>query len=96
MLKLFQSIFGSNEKRGQHPESLIEMAIERAVDGTYPRCGRCPVTASACAIRSSMRLIMQFHWSINCPRRSRRLPPSTPRIPGFRHCSFHPNTCGRS
>ena len=37
MLKLFQSIFGSNEKPGQHPESLIEMAIERAVDGTYPR-----------------------------------------------------------
>ena len=42
MLKLFQSIFGSNEKRGQHPESLIEMAIERAVDGTYPRLRALP------------------------------------------------------
>ena len=42
MLKLFQSIFGSNEKPGQHPESLIEMAIERAVDGTYPRLRALP------------------------------------------------------
>jgi len=37
MLKLFQSIFGGNEARGRYPESLIEMAIERVVDGTYPR-----------------------------------------------------------
>lgn len=38
MLKLFQSIFsGSGEQRGRYPESLIEMATERAVDGTDPR-----------------------------------------------------------
>ena len=37
MLKLFQSIFGGKEEQGRYPESLIEMAIERAVDGTYPR-----------------------------------------------------------
>lgn len=37
MLKLFQSIFGGNEAHGRYPESLIEMAIERVVDGTYPR-----------------------------------------------------------
>jgi len=37
MLKLFQSIFGGNEKPGGYPESLIEMATERAVDGTDPR-----------------------------------------------------------
>jgi len=36
MLKLFQSIFGGSESHGSYPESLIEMAIERAVDGTYP------------------------------------------------------------
>ena len=42
MLKLFQSIFGSNEKSGHLPESLIEMAIERAVDGTYPRLRALP------------------------------------------------------
>lgn len=37
MLKLFQSIFGTDQARGRYPESLIELAIERAVDGTYPR-----------------------------------------------------------
>jgi hypothetical protein len=37
MLKLFQSIFGGREQRGHYPESLIEAAIERAVDGTDPR-----------------------------------------------------------
>jgi len=37
MLKLFQSIFGGKEEQGRYPESLIEMAVERAVDGTYPR-----------------------------------------------------------
>jgi hypothetical protein len=37
MLKLFQSLFGSEESRGRYPESLIEAAIERAVDGTDSR-----------------------------------------------------------
>ena len=41
MLKLFQSIFGldggGDESQGRYPEALIEMAIERAVDGTDPR-----------------------------------------------------------
>jgi hypothetical protein len=37
MLKLFQSIFGGGEERGHYPESLIDAAIERAVDGTDPR-----------------------------------------------------------
>jgi hypothetical protein len=37
MLKLFESIFGSAEQQGRHPESLIEAAIERSVDGTDPR-----------------------------------------------------------
>jgi hypothetical protein len=36
-LKLFQSIFGGGESRGRYPESLIEMATERAVDGTDSR-----------------------------------------------------------
>ena len=35
-MKLFQSIFGS-ETRQRYPESLIELAIERAVDGTDSR-----------------------------------------------------------
>jgi hypothetical protein len=35
MLRLLQSIFGS-EKKGSYPESLINEAIERAVDGTDP------------------------------------------------------------
>jgi hypothetical protein len=37
MLKLFQSFFGGDESRGRYPESLVEMAIERAVDGTDSR-----------------------------------------------------------
>jgi hypothetical protein len=37
MLKLFQSIFGGGEQQGHYPESLIEAAIERTVDGTDPR-----------------------------------------------------------
>jgi hypothetical protein len=36
-VKLFQSIFGGREAIGRYPESLIEMAIERTVDGTDPR-----------------------------------------------------------
>lgn len=36
-MKLFQSIFGGREALGRYPESLIEMAIERSVDGTDPR-----------------------------------------------------------
>ena len=36
-MKLFQSIFGRSETRGRYPESLIEAAIERAVDGTDSR-----------------------------------------------------------
>jgi len=36
-MKLFQSIFGRGETRGRYPESLIEAAIERAVDGTDSR-----------------------------------------------------------
>jgi hypothetical protein len=42
MLKLFQSIFGGNEKHGRYPESLIEMATERVIDGTYPRLRSVP------------------------------------------------------
>jgi hypothetical protein len=37
MLKLFQSIFGATVSGERYPESLIEAAIERAVDGTDPR-----------------------------------------------------------
>ena len=36
-MKLFQSIFGRGDTLGHYPETLIEMAIERAVDGTDPR-----------------------------------------------------------
>jgi hypothetical protein len=36
-VKLFQSIFGRGETRGRYPEVLIELAIERAVDGTDSR-----------------------------------------------------------
>lgn len=41
MLKLFQSIFGG-ESQGRYPESLVAMAIERAVDGTDPRIRALP------------------------------------------------------
>ena len=37
MFDLFQSIFRGGEQQGRYPESLIEAAIERAVDGTDPR-----------------------------------------------------------
>ena len=37
MLNLFQSFFGGEKSRSQYPESLIEAAIERAVDGTDAR-----------------------------------------------------------
>ena len=37
MLKLFQSFFGGDENPGHYPESLVEAAIERAVDGTDSR-----------------------------------------------------------
>lgn len=36
MLKLIQSIFGAGKEHGRYPESLIEMAIQRAVDATNP------------------------------------------------------------
>lgn len=36
-MKLFKSIFRGREAPGRYPETLIEMAIERAVDGTDPR-----------------------------------------------------------
>lgn len=37
MFDLFQSIFRGGEQQGCYPESLVEAAIERAVDGTDPR-----------------------------------------------------------
>lgn len=37
MLKLLQSIFGAGESTGRYPETLIEQAIERVVDGIDPR-----------------------------------------------------------
>lgn len=42
MLKLLQSFFGGNETLGRYPESLVEMAIERAVDGTDSRLRHLP------------------------------------------------------
>lgn len=42
MLELFHSIFGGTESKGRYPESLIEMAIERTVDGTDPRLRALP------------------------------------------------------
>ena len=36
-MKLFQSIFGGGETRGGYPESLIDLATERAVDGADAR-----------------------------------------------------------
>lgn len=41
-MKLFHSIFGGSESRGRYPESLIEMATERAVDGTDSRLRALP------------------------------------------------------
>lgn len=37
MMKLFRSIFGQETENELYPESLIDAAIERAVDGTDPR-----------------------------------------------------------
>jgi hypothetical protein len=37
MLNLFQSIFGGEKAEERYPESLVDAAIERAVDGTDPR-----------------------------------------------------------
>jgi len=37
MIKLLQSIFGSNESAGRYPEALVEEAMERVVDGIDPR-----------------------------------------------------------
>lgn len=37
MFDLFQSIFRGGEQQGHFPESLVDSAIERAVDGTDPR-----------------------------------------------------------
>lgn len=42
MLKLFQSIFGNDANRGRYPESLVEAAIERTVDGTDARIRALP------------------------------------------------------
>ena len=36
-MNLLQSIFGVGEARGRYPDSLIDKAIERTVDGTDPR-----------------------------------------------------------
>jgi len=36
VLRLLQSIFGGGEVKGDYPESIVKMAIERAVDGTDP------------------------------------------------------------
>ena len=36
-MKLFHSIFGGSEARGRYPDSLVQEAIERAVDGTDAR-----------------------------------------------------------
>jgi hypothetical protein len=42
MLKLLHSIFSGGERRGRYPASLIEMASERAVEGTDPRIRALP------------------------------------------------------
>lgn len=36
MLRLFHSIFGGGEEAGRYPETLVQAATERAVDGTDP------------------------------------------------------------
>jgi hypothetical protein len=36
MLRILQSLFGFGETSGGYPESIVKMAIERAVDGTDP------------------------------------------------------------
>lgn len=42
MLSLFQSFFGGEKSRSHYPESLIDAAIERAVDGTDERLRHLP------------------------------------------------------
>jgi len=42
MLNLFQSFFGGEKSRSRYPESLIEAAIERAVDATDARLRHLP------------------------------------------------------
>jgi hypothetical protein len=37
MLKLLQSIFGSNASAGRYPEALVEEGMERVIDGIDPR-----------------------------------------------------------
>jgi hypothetical protein len=41
-VKLLQSIFGGNERRGRYPESLVNAAIERTVEGTDARLRAVP------------------------------------------------------
>ena len=50
MLKIFQSIFGCNERCGGHAESLIEMAIQRAIDGLTPGCIPWPSVSKICTM----------------------------------------------
>lgn len=42
MFKLFQSIFGDEKPRERYPESLVDEAIERVVDGSDPRLRALP------------------------------------------------------
>jgi hypothetical protein len=42
MLKLLYSIFGGGEHSGRYPESLVDLAIDRAVEGTDPRVRALP------------------------------------------------------
>lgn len=42
MFKLLHSIFGGGEQRGRYPASLVDLAIERAVDSTDPRLRALP------------------------------------------------------
>jgi len=42
VFKLLLSIFGGDEEVGRYPDSLIDMAIERAVEGTDPRLRALP------------------------------------------------------
>ncbi len=42
MLKILQSIFGGDESTGRYTETLVEQAIERAVNGVYPKLRALP------------------------------------------------------
>ena len=42
MFKFLHSIFGGDEQHGRYPASLIDMAIERALEGTDPRLRALP------------------------------------------------------